>query len=307
MEKTKTTERVKNNAESKVETKVELKAATPVAPTDNVNMTNVPTEQVTESQSKFSLESASIQEQCLALKQLYNNIVKSLKALENEHARVLKSTEKRNKKKKEHKETGFENPKYVCGELAKFLGVPDKTAIKGPSLTSMIWDKFSSLGLTYEKDNRCLRVNEKISKMLNVPMSVNDSTTNTDPNGFNFKTLQSVIKNSGFVTKIPKEELSSVVPYHYVSARKAEKNKKKALQKKMKKAAAVETTSTTTASATTKVASPEEKQSEATSKKGTNHEQKLKKEVHSDVVDMKPKEAVAAKPKNQKKEQVLTK
>ena len=95
MGKSKNVEQVKNN-----ESKVESKPAPDVVlakPDVHAESTAEAVELSGESLSRFHAESASIQEQCSVLKQLYGNIMKSIKALETEHAKIVKSTEKRNK------------------------------------------------------------------------------------------------------------------------------------------------------------------------------------------------------------------
>ena len=47
--------------------------------------------------------------------------------------------------------------------------------------------------LLYEKDKRILRVNNEISEIFGVPLSVNDSYDPKDRNGFNMMTYQNGI------------------------------------------------------------------------------------------------------------------
>jgi hypothetical protein len=224
----------KNNAESKVEmtkaveTKKVSKTKEATESTAPLPVTDV--SETTESKQKlnFETETQSLRDQVQQLKQLCSAVLGNVKKLEQAHKTEMK-TDRVKKSKNPHKPTGFEEPRFILGELAKFLGIPDRTPVKGPTLTSMLWDKFMELGLIYEKDKRVLRVNKELSKLFGISMSVNDSTSVDDKNALNFSTLQKIVKASGFVLKPTKEEKEAgIVAHEYTSMRKkALENKKK--------------------------------------------------------------------------------
>jgi hypothetical protein len=142
--------------------------------------------------------------------------INKLKAL---HVSELKRAESKKKKRKqgEHKPTGFERERPVCGELAKFIGVEDGTLLKGPVITSKVWDQFKTRGLVFtghgkegdadylKQDKRVLRVTDQEAALFGVNKElVNKSTSHEDPNGLNFKTIHKYIKyasNNVTVTK----------------------------------------------------------------------------------------------------------
>ena len=62
-----------------------------------------------------------------------------------------------------------------------------------PEFTKNFYKTLISKNLIYEKDKRILRVDDQISKILNIPMSVNNSIDHKDKNGFNFYNVQKYI------------------------------------------------------------------------------------------------------------------
>lgn len=97
---------------------------------------------------------------------------------------------------KNHKPTGFTHPRPVKKKLADFIGIKAETELSGPQITSKVWDKLKERNLVYEKDKRVLRVDDEVSKLFNIPISVNKSTSHKDRNGFNFDNLQCYIKRA---------------------------------------------------------------------------------------------------------------
>ncbi|ATZ80414.1 hypothetical protein BMW23_0359 [Bodo saltans virus] len=212
-EVTKTVELVGTKKTSKKMEKTNTPASTPATS---------PETKTTDSELKqklnFDSETQSLREQVHQLKHLISSVLCNVKKLEQAHKTEMKSDNTK-KTKKIHKPTGFEQPKFVVDKLAEFLGIPNKTPMMGPTLTKMLWDKFFALNLVYEKDKRILRVNNEISKLLNVTMDVNNSISVKDEKGLNFKTLQKVIKESGYFVKPTKEEAEGLVAYTYTSTR----------------------------------------------------------------------------------------
>ena len=87
----------------------------------------------------------------------------------------------------------FSELRPVRGKFASFMGVDDGTVFTGPVITKKVWDIIQSRNLTYNKDKRVFRADEEISDIFDIPMSVNDSTSHTDRDGFNFCNLQKYI------------------------------------------------------------------------------------------------------------------
>jgi DNA repair exonuclease SbcCD ATPase subunit len=86
-----------------------------------------------------------------------------IKELDNNHKNI---------KKKRIVKSGFAMTHLIPNKLAKFIGVEPGSEITGPEITKRVWNEFKNRGLIYAKDARILRVNDEISKIFNVPMSV---------------------------------------------------------------------------------------------------------------------------------------
>jgi hypothetical protein len=154
---------------------------------------------------KFEEQLSSTQEECGKLKELLKSVSESLKKLQSAHkSEVKKMKTRKNKRSENHKPTGFARLRPVTGQLAGFIGVESGTELSGPEVTKKVWAVLKSRNLTYQGDEkkgvkgdqRVLRVDEEVSKLFNVPMSVNKSVDCKDPNGFNFGNLQKYIKNA---------------------------------------------------------------------------------------------------------------
>ena len=112
-------------------------------------------------------------------------------------------TEK-SKRSENHKPTGFARLRPVSGKLAGFIGVDSGAELSGPEVTKKVWAELKNRNLTYQGDEkkgvkgdqRVLRVDDEVSKLFNIPMSVNKSVDHKDANGFNFGNLQKYIKNA---------------------------------------------------------------------------------------------------------------
>jgi chromatin remodeling complex protein RSC6 len=86
--------------------------------------------------------------------------------------------------------------------------------MSGPEITKQVWKQMKERGLTYENDKRVFRTNAEVSKLFNVPESVNNSTTYNDlENGFNFCNLQKYIAHAIGKNKVEKvEKVKDLVP-----------------------------------------------------------------------------------------------
>lgn len=81
----------------------------------------------------------------------------------------------------------------VENPLAKFLGVESGTKLAMPEVTKKVYAILDSKGLLYETDKRVFRVDNEISELFSVPMTVNNFTSPHDEQGFNFGTLQKYV------------------------------------------------------------------------------------------------------------------
>ena len=107
---------------------------------------------------------------------------------------ILKVSKNNNKKKRlGNKQTGFGKINILPNDLADLISVNHGTEMSRPEFTKNFYKTLISKNLIYEKDKRILRVDDQISKILNIPMSVNNSIDHKDKNGFNFYNVQKYI------------------------------------------------------------------------------------------------------------------
>lgn len=146
---------------------------------------------------KFNSQLHSTMEEVKALKEALGGLTMSLRKLESAYNTDMKKMKKtKPKREKPHVPTGFNKAKPVPEKLAKFLGVNPGTELSGPQVTKKVWAILKEKELTYEKDKRVFRTDAEISKLFNVPKSVNNSTYHKDKMGFNFCNLQKYIANA---------------------------------------------------------------------------------------------------------------
>lgn len=88
----------------------------------------------------------------------------------------------------------FPKSKNIYGKFAKLIGVPEGTALSGPARTKKLYEILQKKNLQYSKDRRIFRVDDEISDIFDIPLSVNDSIRCDDNNGFNFAKMQFYIK-----------------------------------------------------------------------------------------------------------------
>lgn len=159
--------------------------------TQNTILTSGPTE------LKFTTQFSALQEEVRTITKTLHGISSNLRKLESAYNSDIKKIRKtRPKRNVPHKATGFAKPKPVPEKLAKFIGVDPGTELTGPQVTKKVWSQLKEKGLTYEKDMRVFRTNAEVSKLFNVPKSVNESTYHKDKAGFNFCNLQKFIANA---------------------------------------------------------------------------------------------------------------
>jgi chromatin remodeling complex protein RSC6 len=196
-------QKVEQKAEKKAEQKAEkVEKKTSKKETKTVQEPAPVQEQVCD---KFEEQLTSTQEECGKLKELLKSVSDSLKKLQATHkSEVKKMKTKKSKRSENHKPTGFARLRPVSGKLAGFIGVESGTELSGPQITAKVWAELKNRNLTYQGDEkkgvkgdqRVLRVDDEVSKLFGVSMSVNKSVDCKDPNGFNFGNLQKYIKNA---------------------------------------------------------------------------------------------------------------
>lgn len=74
--------------------------------------------------------------------------------------------------------------------MAEVIGVTSGKRVERRDITRGIWEYVKFRGLQYEGDGRVLRVDDKLSKALDIDKGVNDATDMRDKNGLNVWTLQ---------------------------------------------------------------------------------------------------------------------
>ena len=162
----------------------------------NVETTNDNVSDAETSGSKFmvTLEiiKKSLSDNVKELRETRNNL-KKLETLYNHD--VVKATKNNNKKKKARdlKPTGFGKLRAVPDKLAELVGIEKGTIMSRPEFTKKFYKLLDDRKLYYEGDRRVLRVDNEISRVLNISMDVNKSTNYKDDNGFNFYNVQKFI------------------------------------------------------------------------------------------------------------------
>jgi hypothetical protein len=156
--------------------------------------------------AKFEEQLTNARKEYDQVKDLLKSIGTNLKKLQDAHKSDLKNAtkSKKSERKKNHTPTGFARLRPVSGKLAEFIGVESGKELTGPAVTKLVWAELKNRGLTWKGDEkkgvkgdqRVLRVDKEVSKIFNVPMSVNESTDHKDKSGFNFGNLQSYIKKA---------------------------------------------------------------------------------------------------------------
>lgn len=149
----------------------------------------------------------SLSENVKELRETKNNL-KKLEALYNHD--VVKATKNNNKKKKARdlKPTGFGKLRAVPDKLADLVGIDKGTIMSRPEFTKKFYKLLDDRKLYYEGDRRVLRVDNEISRVLNISMDVNKSTNYKDDNGFNFYNVQK------FIAKCYNEEIEKNTVLH---------------------------------------------------------------------------------------------
>lgn len=143
-----------------------------------------------------------------------NNEIKEILKL---HQTALKNENKKSKKAKEPKKTGFTKEEPVPDQLADFIGLDRGTDMPRTDVTSLFYAELDKRGLRDENDKRIMRADKELKNLFDLPDSVNESNNPYDKNGLNFYNLQKYIgelykedkKRSETVNKVKEKKSSS--------------------------------------------------------------------------------------------------
>jgi len=179
---------------------VQTQVATPVTIPTETQTTETTTVTTTggsqaSSEDRFEEHILQVESAYQEVKSHLHLLHKSLQRLKCVHRAELKRARvKKTKRSDRHKPTGFARTRPIPEKVATFIGVEPGTELSGPEITKRVWSVLKARNLTFKDDNRVLRVDNEVSDLFFVPMSVNNSTESTDANGFNFGNLQFYIK-----------------------------------------------------------------------------------------------------------------
>lgn len=87
----------------------------------------------------------------------------------------------------------FVKESRVPNSICELLNIEEGTVMSRVNIIKLIYDYIKENKLRYENDPRVLRTDAKMSALLEIDMSVNESTDYRDPSGFNFLTIQRYI------------------------------------------------------------------------------------------------------------------
>lgn len=190
---TKNTKSQKQVSTSESETKTETQ--TPVQTFSETQNTTDTTQQAGSYDDKFEEYLSQIETTYQEARKQLHLLYRSVQRLKTIHRSDLKRAKvKKTKRTEKHKPTGFARTRPIPEKMASFIGVEPGTELTGPEITRKVWGVLKDRNLTFENDKRVLRVDNEVSNLFFVPMSVNDSTQSNDENGFNFGNLQFYIK-----------------------------------------------------------------------------------------------------------------
>jgi chromatin remodeling complex protein RSC6 len=167
------------------------------------------------SKLKFETQMAVMQNEIKLAKEHFNTLHIQMKKLDAAYKHDIKKySQRKHKRNTNYVATGFAKQVELPEYLAKFIGYDSGTLMSGPEITKQVWKQMKERGLTYENDKRVFRTNAEVSKLFNVPESVNNSTTYNDlENGFNFCNLQKYIAHAIGKNKVEKvEKVKDLVP-----------------------------------------------------------------------------------------------
>lgn len=195
-ESTKSKVNQKKVKEVKAESKAEVETKNEVPATEQISSAQV-SSSTESSEFKFPQQLELFLKELKMVKDSLGALSSSAKKLDAAYNADIKRAKKtKQKRTKPHVATGFAKEQVVPKELAKFIGVAEGSSLTGPQITKKVWEQLKARNLTYANDKRIFRTDKVVSKIFNVPESVNTSTNHKDKAGFNFCNLQTFIANA---------------------------------------------------------------------------------------------------------------
>jgi chromatin remodeling complex protein RSC6 len=136
-------------------------------------------------------EISSIQERLSTLK---SNLKKFHK---NTSKQIVKMSRNRKNNGQPRSPTGFGKPCFVPSSLRGLLQLKDDDCITRPSVTKKLYEYIETNSLYSETDKRLLRVNDQLSKALQLTVqevkAINSSSSVSDKQGLNFYNIQKYV------------------------------------------------------------------------------------------------------------------
>lgn len=139
--------------------------------------------------SDFLLQCDHLLEQLTLDFRSHRNELRKLK----KQYRVNIRNAKKGAKRKKTGNTGFTKPERVPDSIAELISIDKGSEMPRTQVAKEIYRVLNERGLRYEQNKRVLRADKQIKKIFNLPESVNQSTDEKDPHGFNFYNIQTYI------------------------------------------------------------------------------------------------------------------
>ncbi len=129
-----------------------------------------------------------IDEEIDKLKELKDKIKKAEQVYNNDILKIYKV------KKSEPRvvESGFQKKYKLPDNLCKLIDKPINTELSVPELSKYIYIELKMRNSMYKENKRIFRVDDELSKVLNISKSVNNYNT-IDEKGFNYHNIQSIL------------------------------------------------------------------------------------------------------------------
>lgn len=89
-------------------------------------------------------------------------------------------------------ESGFQKKYKLPDNMCKLINKPNNTELSVPELSKYIYNELKTRNLMYKENKRIFRVDDELSRVLNIPQTVNNYTT-IDDKGFNYHNIQSIL------------------------------------------------------------------------------------------------------------------
>ena len=151
----------------------------------------------------------------------YDELFKTVKKLQRQMKRVMKSLKQNDPDEKPKKATGFAKPTTISPELASFLGLEKDDLIARTEVTKKINVYVKENGLQNEKNKRVIVLDDTLRKLINPPEDVE----------LTFFNLQKYLKHH-YVTPVVESVPDEVVD---LEDSPKEDKVKKVVKKKVKK------------------------------------------------------------------------